>query len=314
MGEEIAWWKNGSSHFCHCGCTLCRILQGTVSNCSSFIPFCPCSLLKYRRLETEEIQIIPFDKHTQWWGWGGGASENAYTVRCNDTCILLSGDLCTHDLINNWACRSKHPGSTIPIGIIRTVSKRLQCTQNHNGEEKTKTHFLLAFLYSFLILLYRPCIRLQWIDPTVPRIMVQREWLKTNRGSGENKNPKIYIYAYIYIFIFIYLRGMYPQHENTQNFKIGSLCFSKYVLACEALKKPLILIKILKNKTGKLCCPSVVLLCCSPVLWHQNLCYCESKSTKLALSGCCTPRKDHKVPPKKENHFIVLKENKRNPS
>lgn len=85
---------------------------------------------------------------------------------------LISGVSCL--LISNWACQSKHSGTTFPIGIIRILDRgdRLQCTLNHDSEGKDRG--------------------------------VQREWMETNRGSGENKNPKIYIYVYIYIYLYIY--------------------------------------------------------------------------------------------------------------
>lgn len=48
--------------------------------------------------------------------------------------------------------------------------------------------------------------------------------------QGENKNPKIYIYVYIYIYLYIYEVCIHK--KNTQNFKIGSLCFFLQMCPC----------------------------------------------------------------------------------
>lgn len=206
---------------------------------------------------TEEIQCIPCDKHTHGWGWGGGGFRECLNGEVQWYMhLLISGDLCTHDLIKNWACRSKHPGSTIPIGIIRTEVKDSSAHRTTTVKKNRKTHF-------FSLLSSTDHVQSQWIVPTVPRIMVQREWLKTNRRSGENKNPKIYIYAHIYIYLYlsIYILTRYlstkwknPRFQNRQS------VFFQMCPCLWGLKKPLILIEILKNKTGNLCCPSFTLV------------------------------------------------------
>lgn len=58
------------------------------------------------------------------------------------------------------------------------------------------------------------------------------------QGEGKIKIQKyiFMLYSYIYIYLYIYEVCIHKK-ENTQNFQIGSLCFSKSVLACDALRK-----------------------------------------------------------------------------
>lgn len=188
---------------------------------------------------SEEINprafIYPFwQTHTE-----EGAAENAETttevlfnrgVRIHVSSHLWrSGYSCL--LIGNWAGQSKHSGTTFPIGIIRILdrSDRLQCTQNHNGEETKSWELHFFFLFSSTDHVQSQIQYIFESDCSGVTLLCQESWFRENewnrnRGSGENKNPKIYIYVYIYIYLYIYEVCIHKK-ENTHNFKIGSLFF-----------------------------------------------------------------------------------------
>lgn len=143
-------------------------------------------------------------------------------------------------LISNGAGQSEHSGTTFPIGIIRILdrSDRLQCTQNHNSEGEKKHRGKIHFfsLFSCIDHVHRHIHTES--DCSGSTLLCQESWFRENerkqRGSGKNKNPKIDIYVYIYIYLYIYEVCIHK--KEITHFKIGSLCFSKCVLACDAFK------------------------------------------------------------------------------